>query len=84
MRMTSAIYLAVLRKDLPSPLAKESDEEKPAEEEEKKDVKAPESAKPEDGYLCPSHSLDSPSRPDLYFLAVTGRVNRHDETDLFD
>ncbi|MBN2408926.1 MAG: PDZ domain-containing protein, partial [Candidatus Aminicenantes bacterium] len=34
MRMTSAIYLAVLRSDLPSPLAKESDEEKPAEKAE--------------------------------------------------
>ena len=44
MRMTSSIYLAVLRKDVPSPLAKESDEEKPAEKEEKKDVKAPEAA----------------------------------------
>jgi tricorn protease len=29
MRMTSSIYLAVLKKDIPSPLAKESDEEKP-------------------------------------------------------
>jgi tricorn protease len=45
MRMTSAIYLVVLRKDVPSPLAKESDEEKPAEKEEKKDVKAPEAVK---------------------------------------
>jgi len=48
MRMTSSIYLAVLRKEVPSPLAKESDEEKPAEKEEKKDVKAPEAAKPQD------------------------------------
>ena len=45
MRMTNSIYLAVLRKDLPSPLAKESDEEKPAEKEEKKDVKEPEAGK---------------------------------------
>jgi tricorn protease len=44
MRMTNSIYLAVLRKDLPSPLAKESDEEKPAEKEEKKDAKATETA----------------------------------------
>ena len=28
MRMTNSIYVAVLRKDIPSPLAKESDEEK--------------------------------------------------------
>ena len=33
MRMTSAIYLAVLQKDVPSPLAKESDEEKGLENE---------------------------------------------------
>jgi tricorn protease len=40
-RETSALYLAVLRKDLPNPLAKESDEEKPAPaKDEKKDDKA--------------------------------------------
>ena len=33
MRMTNAIYLAVLQKDIPSPLAKESDEEESNEEE---------------------------------------------------
>ncbi|MFW6123985.1 MAG: S41 family peptidase [Acidobacteriota bacterium] len=33
MRMTNAIYLAVLQKDVPSPLAKESDEEKGPQEE---------------------------------------------------
>ena len=32
MRETSSLYLAVLRRDLPNPLAKESDEEKPKEE----------------------------------------------------
>ncbi len=32
MRRTTALYLAVLRKDLPNPLAKESDEEKPKDE----------------------------------------------------
>jgi len=35
MAMTSSIYLAVLRKDLPNPLAKESDEEAPARAEKK-------------------------------------------------
>jgi tricorn protease len=40
MRATRAIYMLVLRKDLPSPLAKESDEEKGAEkqDDEKKDA----------------------------------------------
>src|SRR5689334_25347988 len=40
MRETRNVYLTVLRKDLPSPLAKESDEEgakKPADADEKKD-----------------------------------------------
>jgi len=44
MRMTRALYLAVLRKDIPSPLAKESDEEKGVEKKEapeKKEQKAP-------------------------------------------
>jgi len=35
MRMTKSLYLAVLRKDIPSPLAKESDEEKGPQKEEK-------------------------------------------------
>jgi len=48
MRMTSSIYLAVLRKDLPSPLAKESDEEKPAEKEQKAEGKAGSDSKPQD------------------------------------
>jgi tricorn protease len=38
-RLTKAIYVAVLRKDLPSPLAKESDEEKAVPKEEKKEEK---------------------------------------------
>src|SRR5262249_20123523 len=36
-RITSSIYLAVLRKDDPSPLMKESDEEKGSSRDEKKD-----------------------------------------------
>jgi tricorn protease len=38
-RRTSALYLAVLRKDLPNPLARESDEEKP--KDEKPDAERP-------------------------------------------
>lgn len=41
MAMTSSIYLAVLRKDLPNPLAKESDEEKGVSEEKAKEEKGP-------------------------------------------
>jgi tricorn protease len=39
MRQTVSLYLAVLRKDLPNPLAKESDEEKP--KDEKKEAEQP-------------------------------------------
>jgi len=39
MRMTRSIYLAVMRKDIPSPLAKESDEEKGIEKKEKPEKK---------------------------------------------
>ncbi len=45
MRETSSIYLAVLRKDLPNPLAKESDEEKPKEEKKEDAKPAAEAAK---------------------------------------
>jgi tricorn protease len=45
MRSTSGIYLAVLRNDVPSPLARESDEEKPAEEG-KADDKSKDEQKP--------------------------------------
>jgi len=39
MRMTRAIYLAVLQKDIPSPLAKESDEESGVEKKDKPEEK---------------------------------------------
>jgi tricorn protease len=60
---TSALYLAVLRKDLPNPLAKESDEEKgtPAKEAKDKDKgageasdKAKAAAKPEEKKEAPA------------------------------
>ena len=48
--VTRSVYVMVLRKDLPSPLAPESDEEKGKEEDkaEKKDEKKPEDKKPAD------------------------------------
>lgn len=48
MRMTNSIYLAVLRKDLPNPLAKESDEEKGKTEEKPKEEKAKEEKEKEE------------------------------------
>lgn len=41
LRATRALYLALLRKDTPSPFARESDEEKPAEKTEEKKEDAP-------------------------------------------
>ena len=46
LRKTSSLYLAVLRKDIPSPLAKESDEEKGVQKEEKPRETAPAAAQP--------------------------------------
>jgi len=45
MNMTSAIYMATLRKDIPSPLAKESDEEEGIEKEEEGKEKSKEEKK---------------------------------------
>jgi len=45
MEMTSNIYLAVLKKDVPSPLAKESDEEKGTEKNAKEEEKKSEQGK---------------------------------------
>ena len=45
MRETSSLYLAVLRKDLANPLAKESDEEKPKEEKKEDEKPAADAAK---------------------------------------
>ncbi len=54
-RKTSALYLATLRKDLPNPLAKESDEEKPKEEKA-------EAAKPADK-AAPAGAKAKPGEP---------------------
>ncbi len=51
MNAVSAVYVAVLRRDLPSPLARESDEEKPAsemKEEAKKEEAKADDQKPEE------------------------------------
>jgi len=65
MRETRNLYLAVLRKDLPSPLAKESDEEKESKSDPTKDRdkdaddKKPSEPKPD----APSQPSGSPSAP---------------------
>jgi len=61
MRMTRAIYLATLRKDMPNPLAKESDEEKIKEEkpEEKKDESKEEEKEEEPAFTIDFDGFDS-------------------------
>jgi tricorn protease len=63
MEMTRSIYLAVLQKGVPSPLAKESDEEKVAEkknetEEAKKEEKKKEESKPEKPFTIDFDGLE--------------------------
>jgi tricorn protease len=61
MEMTRSIYLAVLRKDIPSPLAKESDEEKVSEkkdEEEKEQGKKEKGKKEEEPKTKEKFSID--------------------------
>ena len=59
MRVTRSLYLAVLRKDLPSPLAKESDEEKGAQKEEKpKEEKPKEATKPAEPFSIDFEGLN--------------------------
>ncbi|MEE9610228.1 MAG: hypothetical protein V3W19_03205, partial [Desulfatiglandales bacterium] len=64
MEMTRSVYLAVLRKDVPSPLAKESDEEKGIEEEKEKKEEKPikkagkKKGKPEAKKAKPVFSVD--------------------------
>src|SRR4029079_13390657 len=54
MRQTRNVYLAVLRKDLPSPLAKESDEEK-KDTKEAKDTKEQPTKEPSIGSPAAAH-----------------------------
>lgn len=46
LRASYSLYLVVLKKDLPNPLAKESDEEKPAEKKESAEKTTPKAQKP--------------------------------------
>ncbi len=71
-RRTAALYLAVLRKDLPNPLAKESDEEKP------KDEKA-DAAKPADkaAPAAAKAKAGEPAKPqDAFRIDLDGISNR--------
>ncbi len=54
LRLTSSLYLAVLRKDLPNPLAKESDEEKPKDDKTAAEKPA---AKPGDKPAAPAAAV---------------------------
>ena len=68
--LTYSLYMAVLRKDLPNPLAKESDEEKP--KEEKKDADKP-AAKPG----APAPAAKEPAKaPEALRIDFEGLENR--------
>lgn len=60
MRMTSSIYIALLQKDVPSPLAKESDEEKVIEkkEETKKGKSKKKESKPKKAFSVDFEGLN--------------------------
>jgi tricorn protease len=73
LRLTSSLYLAVLRKDLPDPLAKESDEEKP--KDEKKESEKP-AAKPGDKPAVPGakESAKVPEAVRIDFAGLDKRI----------
>jgi tricorn protease len=60
--VTSSVYLVVLGKDQPSPLAPESDEEKAADEK-KPDEKKPDEKTPEDKKSEPGKPDEKPAKP---------------------
>lgn len=66
MRATSGIYLAVLPNDHVSPLARESDEEKPSDEKKPEEKKADDKA-PDDKPDGPTPEDKSPATPDQPF-----------------
>ena len=77
MRMTRSIYLAVLRKDVPSPFSKESDEEKGVEEK-KKPGKEKEKKKPAKTFSVDFEGLDQriialPVPARNYFILQAGK-----------
>jgi tricorn protease len=66
MRTTSGIYLAVLQNDVVSPLARESDEEKPADEK-KTDPKDKPAEKPAETATGPTPEEKTPAKKDAPF-----------------
>jgi tricorn protease len=63
MRAQRSLYLAVLRKDLPSPLAPESDEEKPADEKPKEEAQKPEAQAKGSGKAAAAKPATKPPEP---------------------
>ena len=67
---TSAVYVAVLRKDLPSPLAPQSDEENADKDDGKKkvdgDSAAAKTEKPKDGSSAPAKADEKEKIPDVH------------------
>jgi len=84
-RETNSLYLAVLRKDLPNPLAKESDEEKaaPPKDEKAKDIakapgqdKAPGKPEDKDKKSAPAKAPAAAAAADAFRIDLDGLNNR--------
>jgi tricorn protease len=71
--VTRSVYLAVLRKDLPSPLAPESDEEKPKEPEKKEPAKA-DAKKPAAGEAKDKEAATEPAKVTIDFDGLGQRI----------
>ena len=69
--VTRSVYVAVLKKDLPSPLAPESDDEKPKEEEKKADAPKAD-AKKAGGEKDKEAEKDKPKEPEKVVIDLAG------------
>jgi tricorn protease len=72
-RRTVSLYLAVLRKDLPNPLAKESDEEKPKDDKAAASTAAP-AAKPGAAAAKPADAAKAPEALRIDFDGLANRI----------
>ena len=69
--VTRSVYVAVLKKDLPSPLAPESDDEKPKEEEKKADAPKAD-AKKAGGEKDKAAEKEKPKEPEKVVIDLDG------------
>jgi len=74
MTITSSLYLAVLRKELPNPLAKESDEEKGKAEDKAKEEKASEPGKEGKAEPTPAQKKEKEEAVSIDFDGISQRI----------